>query len=478
MLTARREITGRTYGERRRSYQRIHRDATLVDLQAHSSLKATWFGYNLAETHDKPSLLEKILDINPLGFNPLVVRTAFPKLIEGHVDVQVSTVYALEKDAVQKDMVTTIKPFGITASYYTLIKWLRWLPILKTAWQRALLPDYHEASLIAMNIIEQQVSGFPEIEFALTRPRLVELVNRNRLHPDRVVAMIHALEGAHCLEGPETLQIRQQQRDPRARSSDDNAIIQEEVLHNLDRFYERGVAIMGLAHYYPNETTESVFSYPERALENIPHDRWLDVWPDHTRGLTNLGREVINRMLTKGMIIDLSHVSPTARMEIYNMVDEDHGGKKGAVLASHIGLQAMYNHPYNLADWEIEWLADHDGVVGVILSNYWHTGREGVKLGLGHITDAIDHLVAVGGEKVVAFGSDFDGFSDPPDEVADATQWIRLTRHLFSQYRVEVSESSNGLIKREIVRKYGDDAIQKFLGANAYHTILQGWGKV
>ena len=480
MLTARRVITGRTYEARRENYQHLHKAATLVDLQAHPSLKASWFPHNLNEAHYKPNLLQRMLRINPLAFDPLTVRTSFPKLIDGQVNVQVSTAYALERDAVKKDLLTEVKVLGIpiSMSFYTIVRTLRWLPYLKRAWENALAPSYFDSVWNALNIIEKQVAQYvksdpsaPGLGFAKTPAQLRTMLARND------IALVHALEGAHSLEGEKTWAIQQKVRDPRERSAGDNDIVRKDVMGNLQTLYERGVAIMGLAHYYPNEVTESVFSYPERALEKITYERWQMMWPDHTRGLTELGKDVVDWMIGEGMIIDLSHVSPTARMEIYNIVDERHAGKPGAVLASHIGLQAMYNHPYNLADWEIRWLSDHGGVVGVMFSNYWHTGREGVKLGLGYLTDAIDHLIAIGGEGVVAFGSDFDGFSDPPDEIADASQWMKLTRHLFSQYKMtEGEEDPSGAVEREITRKYSDDAIRQFLGGNALQTILAGWG--
>ncbi|GAB4475273.1 MAG: hypothetical protein Kow00124_16130 [Anaerolineae bacterium] len=487
MLEARRVITGRTYSERRENYVSLHKSAIMVDLQAHPSLASTWFGYDLTLPHDRPGLVQRLLHIDPLGLDPLSVRTSFPKLVAGDVDVQVSTIYALERDTIRKDLGVKVRLFGVTLPWtftlYTVLSWLRWLPYLNTMWRSAVrVEDYYTGALIALDNMERQIArhmeqdpstpGFRRIEVAHSPAELRALLARHSL------AIVHALEGAHCLEGPETRRIQQREPDPHTRSPEGQAIVRREVLANLEAFYSRGVAIMGLCHYYPNEVSESVFSYPEPVLERIPYERWLQTWPDHTRGLTDLGKEVVDWMLTHGMIIDVSHVSPTSRMEIYNMVDTLHHGKKGAVLASHIGVQAMYNHPYNLADWEIEWFADHDCVVGVMLSSYWLAARDDLRLALGLITDTIDHLVRVGGEKVVAFGSDFDGFSNPPDEIQDASRWMELTRHLFAQYAVRrFTDSAGALLRREIVRKYSDDTIRAFLGGNALNTILQGWGR-
>jgi len=45
-----------------------------------------------------------------------------------------------------------------------------------------------------------------------------------------------------------------------------------------------------------------------------------------------------------------------------------------SVIASHVDAYEINPSLYNLQDWEIEWIADHRGVVGVIFMNYWLIG--------------------------------------------------------------------------------------------------------
>ena len=85
------------------------------------------------------------------------------------------------------------------------------------------------------------------------------------------------------------------------------------------------------------------------------------------------------------------------------------------------------------------------------------------KFGLNFISRTIEHIVNVGGEDVIAIGTDFDG-ADPPDDIVDESRLPYLTERLFSEYR------ANG------ARKYSDEKIKKILGGNVLRLLRSGWG--
>ena len=66
---------------------------------------------------------------------------------------------------------------------------------------------------------------------------------------------------------------------------------------------------------------------------------------------------------------------------------------------------------------------------------------------------------------MLAIGTDFDGFTDPPDEITDISELPRLTRYL-SCLRSGVNED-----------KYSTETITNILGRNSLRFILEGWGK-
>jgi membrane dipeptidase len=96
--------------------------------------------------------------------------------------------------------------------------------------------------------------------------------------------------------------------------------------------------------------------------------------------------------------------------------------------------------------------------------NYWLMPPE-TRFGLNYIVRTLAHFIETGGEDVAALGTDFDGFTDPPDDLLDASQMPRLTEYLFA---AQASPSA---------RRYGDGTIRKILGGNALRVLREGWGK-
>ena len=89
--------------------------------------------------------------------------------------------------------------------------------------------------------------------------------------------------------------------------------------------------------------------------------------------------------------------------------------------------------------------------------NYWLSPIDS-GLGLKHIERTIDHIINIAGDQVLAIGTDFDGFTDPPDEMTDMSELPRITKYLASL-------------------RYPDVIIQKFLGLNALRILQNGWKK-
>ena len=72
------------------------------------------------------------------------------------------------------------------------------------------------------------------------------------------MALVHNIEGGHTLEGK---------------------------LANLEALFQRGVAYMTLAHFFPNEIVFPTFPWPE----HLQQFNWFQDERDLTRGLTPFG---------------------------------------------------------------------------------------------------------------------------------------------------------------------------------------------
>lgn len=408
----------------------LHHYLTAVDLHMHPSLKSTLFHRDLSAKHNRKLLGRATW--------PMETRTDFHKLKTGGLDVGLSTVYIPEQGWLEDIPLLNL-----------LVKYLK--PKL---YRRVFKPTYMTATINAIDDMEAQVARY-NVQVSSEGRKIViadtPMAFRAGVASGDLV-LVHAVEGGHSLHGD----LSGKNINDAMLSSDDE--IADELLDNLAVLSARGVAYLTLAHFYPNHLVHPVFPYPEHALTWTRRDmraRW-----DETIGLSRIGEQVVARMFELGMIVDVTHCTPSARARVYQLAT--HYNVRSQVIATHIGVARMNTDPLNLKDWEVKWIADNGGVVGCIFMNYWLTG-EHRSLGIRYITDTMRELCDIGGEDVVAFGSDFDGFTDPPDDMRDMSQLPRLTRQLYSEYR------------SPMLRQWSNETIAKFMGGNALRVLQEGW---
>lgn len=136
------------------------------------------------------------------------------------------------------------------------------------------------------------------------------------------------------------------------------------------------------------------------------------------RGLKKLGRQTVEILDGLKIIIDISHLSDGGAEDILE-------GRKTPIVASHSNAQAVCGVCRNLTDGLIGKIADCGGVVGVnYCKDFLGDGATFERL-FGHIC----RLIKVGGEDIIALGSDFDGIPAPPD-LEDCTRVPALFEYL------------------------------------------------
>ncbi|MGF1506988.1 MAG: dipeptidase [Anaerolineae bacterium] len=429
----------------------LHAESTVVDLHVHPALKAAWFRKDLRRDNPLDNPLNRLLEVDPAGVSPLTLRTDFPKLVNAGVDVALSTVYALEHDSLH-DFVFRVGP--IRGIDFQVIRPL--LPVFfPRLWRDHINTDYFASITKMMDLLEEEAAQFAGVRVVKDQAALTAALD------DGVTALIDAVEGGHCLEGPETRARRERypERKLPQYPAEDRRVIREELSANLEQLAARGAAYITLTHFFPSALANPVFPYPERIFEVLRRDRWPWLRRDLTQGLELFGRQLIAQMCEHGILIDISHASPTAREQVYDIAE---GYDRPVVIASHMGAHSLNPNPYNLRDWEIRWIADHGGVIGVIFSNYILQGHEDTLLGLGQIARTLEHLINVGGSECVALGTDLDGFSNPPDDVIRMDDLNRLTQRLL----VETFTGADVHTRRE--------RIGAILGGNALRVRREG----
>lgn len=125
-------------------------------------------------------------------------------------------------------------------------------------------------------------------------------------------------------------------------------------------------------------------------------------------GLTDLGKQAVERLDNNKIIIDISHLSDGGARDILS-------GRKTPIVASHSNAQSVLNVCRNLSDELIKKVADCGGVIGINFCKDF-LGEPAFGFVLNHLR----HIINVGGEDVIAIGSDFDGIPVNPD-IPDCT---------------------------------------------------------
>ena len=116
------------------------------------------------------------------------------------------------------------------------------------------------------------------------------------------------------------------------------------------------------------------------------------------QGLTPLGREFVRRMGELEVLVDVSHLSEAGFWDVMDLC-------QGGVIASHSNARAVCDHTRNLTDEQITAIIEHQGVIGLNFYENFVGGSRDLEAVRRHL----DHILALGGDKCVALGGDWDG---------------------------------------------------------------------
>jgi len=370
--------------------RRVHSQALVIDSHVHPSLKTYLFRKKFVKTHRSGG-----------AFNPFTLRVDLPKIIAGGVDAVISSIYLPEKGLLDDCKV---------------LKFLR--PFSPRRIRRLFTGDPLQRTIEILDHFERAV------DTTRTNGRELARVVRSTdellaAKEEGVIAVVHAVEGAHSLGGR---------------------------IESVEILAQHGVCMLTLAHFYENEVAAPVVGIPE----TMQRFGCFKQPKDLERGLGAIGPAVVEEMLRLGVIIDLTHCTPKTRSEVYDLC-----GTRRPLVFSHVGVQPLADVPMSPTAAEIARIADTGGVVAVIFMNYW-LGEHDQKDGLDTIVATVKEIVDAGGIETVAIGSDFDGFTDPPDDLVDISRMPRLTDALLGA-------------------GFGDDDVEKILGTNLMRVLRSGW---
>lgn len=130
---------------------------------------------------------------------------------------------------------------------------------------------------------------------------------------------------------------------------------------------------------------------------------------DNAKGLTEFGRLAVKEMERLNVVVDVSHASDKLFYDVAEYTEKP-------FIATHSNSRKVcgeneWARRRNLTDEQFNIIKDRGGIVGVNLVPDFLTdsGKATAEDVLRHI----EHFLSLGGEKCVAFGSDFDGAELP-----------------------------------------------------------------
>ena len=182
-------------------------------------------------------------------------------------------------------------------------------------------------------------------------------------------------------------------------------------------------------------------------------------------GLTDLGRELVDRMNALGMLVDLSHANmPTMADTIAH--------SRMPVIISHTACDAVHPHLRNTNDETLRALADRGGVVGVCQLRPFLTFKK--RDNLHAYFDHIDHAVQVAGIEHVCIGRDRDHrvIEMTPEYEAElrAEEGSQVTSSELPYFIDELNGPGRMTVVWDglVSRGYSEGDVERIMGLNLY----------
>ncbi|MBJ2175242.1 dipeptidase [Aureibaculum sp. A20] len=251
----------------------------------------------------------------------------------------------------------------------------------------------------------------------------------------------------------------------------------ENDIDKLDTLFNRGVRYITLT--WNNSTPWATSASDETKKEGTLNS-------EGEKGLTKFGKQIVNKMNTLGIMVDISHVGEQTFWDVIATTTKP-------IIASHSSVYNICPHPRNLNDDQIKAIAKNGGVIQINFNSgfidatvakkeekflikhkteidslkqlginpylaeesmysKYRLETEELKAPFHLVIDHIEYIIKLVGVDYVGIGSDFDGIVLPPKQLNDVTTYPLITKAL-------------------IERGYSEKDIDKILGGNILRVL-------
>jgi microsomal dipeptidase-like Zn-dependent dipeptidase len=255
------------------------------------------------------------------------------------------------------------------------------------------------------------------------------------------LSLVHAVEGGYSVGASE-----------------------REIRTNVRTLASLGVVYVTVAHLFYRHMATNAAAIP--FLEDHTYHRYFE--QPRNKGLTSLGRAMVEAMLDEGVFVDLTHMSEKAFSATLALLDGKDPTLRIPVLATHAAYRFTGDgdpgREYNLTDAQIVGVARRKGLIGILLCDVDLTcnlppakAADYVLTHLERIADVIEQadIPGVGRYDCLAIGTDLDGYVHPPDGVETAADL--------------------GVIVQAIQDRLGPEVAEKVASGNALRVLESGF---
>jgi membrane dipeptidase len=313
-----------------------------------------------------------------------------------------------------------------------------------------ILKDAHASGETAVNITMGYVAG-PADPFESTLADIRGWDASLAAHPEDLLKILSVADIAHAKAQKKVGLIYGFQ----------NAAMMGTDATRVDTFAAMGVRVIQLTYNVANQLGDGSM---------VPNGR----------GLTSFGREVVERLNARKVMVDLSHSGRQICLDAARF-------SRQPISINHTGCQALVNLPRNKTDEELKLVADRGGFVGIYFMPFLNPS--------GHATAAdviahIEHALNVCGEDHVGIGT--DGGTTPIDDLTAYAEVLRKEH----EDRVAKGVAAPGegadthpfvddlrgpdqfrkLAELLAARKHSEARIAKILGGNFVRYAREVWG--
>lgn len=181
-------------------------------------------------------------------------------------------------------------------------------------------------------------------------------------------------------------------------------------LENVEKMAEQGVRMMTLTWNGENEIASGIKG---------------------ETGLKPFGKEVLREMKRLSIVPDVSHLNEKSFWDVMNNTDVP-------IVATHSNSRPVCDVARNLTDDQFRAIAERDGIVGLNFYNFF-LNIVPQQATIEDLVRHADRFLELGGENIVAIGSDFDGAIMPLD-LPNVGHLPRLEERFTAAFGKEITE--------------------------------------